>query len=70
MTETQKHVKLITIHEAAQTGLIPENTLRRLCKSNKVPCLHIGNRTFINLDVLISFLSDPQNYLNGGKANE
>ena len=70
MNKTANNVTLMTIHEAAQTGIMPENTLRRMCRNNEVPCLHIGNRTFINLDVLISFLSDPQNYLNGGKANE
>ena len=28
----------------------------------EVPCLHIGRRTFINLDVLVSFLNNPDNY--------
>ncbi|MBR6695973.1 MAG: helix-turn-helix domain-containing protein [Oscillospiraceae bacterium] len=62
MTETQKSVRLMTIHEAAQTMQIPENTLRRMCKNNNVPCLHIGRRTLINYDLLVSFFSDPNNY--------
>lgn len=62
MTETQKSVRLMTIHEAAQTMQIPENTLRRMCKNNNVPCLHIGRRTLINYDLLVSFFNDPDNY--------
>ena len=45
MIENTKPVTLMTIHEAAKTGIMPENTLRRMCRSNDVPCLHIGRRT-------------------------
>lgn len=62
INETTKPVSLMTIHEAAKTGIMPENTLRRMCKNNEVPCLHIGRRTLINLDVLVSYLNDPKNY--------
>lgn len=62
ISETQKPVSLMTIHEAAKTGIMPENTLRRMCRNNEVPCLHIGRRTFINLDVLVSFFNNPDNY--------
>lgn len=68
--ETLKPVTLMTIHEAAKTGIMPENTLRRMCRNNEVPCLHIGRRTFINFDVLVSFLNDPNNYIKGAKVNE
>lgn len=67
--ETTKPVSLMTIHEAAQTGIMPENTLRRMCRNNEVPCLHIGKRTLINLDVLVSYLNDPQNYFKGAGVN-
>lgn len=67
--ENMKTVSLMTIHEAAKTGIMPENTLRRLCKNNEVPCLHIGRRTLINLDVLVAFLNDPQNYFKGAEVN-
>lgn len=67
---TEKSVNLMTIHEAAKTGIMPENTLRRMCKENAVPCLHIGRRTLINLDVLIAYLNDPQNYTKEVHANE
>lgn len=69
MNQTANNVTLMTIHEAVQTGIMPENTLRRMCKSNKVPCLHIGRRTFINYDVLVSFLNDPNNYFKEGEIN-
>lgn len=67
---TEKSVNLMTIHEAAKTGIMPENTLRRMCKKNAIPCLHIGRRTLINLDVLIAYLNDPQNYTKEVHANE
>lgn len=69
MNEKTMSVSLMTIHEAAQTGIMPENTLRRMCRNNEVPCLHIGRRTLINLDVLVAFLNDPQNYFKGAEAN-
>lgn len=70
MIENTKPVTLMTIHEAAKTGIMPENTLRRMCRSNDVPCLHIGRRTLINYDLLIAFLNDPSNYVKGERANE
>lgn len=69
INETAKSVSLMTIHEAAKTGIMPENTLRRMCRNNEVPCLHIGKRTLINFDVLVAFLNDPNNYIKGAKAN-
>ncbi len=62
-------VLLMTIHEAAKTGIMPENTLRRMCKNNEVPCIHIGKRTLINFDVLVSFLNDPDNYVKEAGPN-
>lgn len=70
MIENTKPVKLMTIKEAAKTGIMPENTLRRMCRSNDVPCLHIGRRTLINYDLLVAFLNDPSNYVKGERANE
>ena len=69
MTENTKPVALMTIHEAAKTGIMPENTLRRMCKNNEVPCLHIGKRTLINFNVLVSFLHDPDNYVKEAGPN-
>ncbi|MDE6591908.1 MAG: helix-turn-helix domain-containing protein [Oscillospiraceae bacterium] len=63
MNENTIPVTLMTIHEAAQTGIMPENTLRRMCRNNEVPCLHVGKRTFINLNVLVEFLNNPDNYI-------
>ena len=69
MTENTYPVALMTIHEAAKTGIMPENTLRRMCKNNEVPCLHIGKRTLIIFDVLVSFLNDPDNYVKEAGPN-
>lgn len=49
-------VKLMTIKEVAKTGVMPENTLRRLCKANRVPCIKISNRTLICYDALVDYL--------------
>lgn len=70
MIENTKPVKLMTIKEAAKTGIMPENTLRRMCRNNDVPCLHIGRRTLINYDLLVAFLNDQNNYIKGDRANE
>ena len=48
----------MTIKEAAKTGIMPENTLRRLCKADKVPCINIGRRTLICYDALIEYLKN------------
>lgn len=50
-----KRLKLMTIKECAKTGLIPENTLRKLCRDNKVPCIKIANRTLICYEALIDY---------------
>lgn len=70
MNENTKSVNLMTIHEAAKTGIMPENTLRRMCRSNEVPCLHIGRRTLINYDLLVSFLNDPSNYIKEAESDD
>lgn len=69
MTENTRQVNLMTIQDAAKTGIMPENTLRRMCRNNEVPCLHIGRRTFINLDLLVSFLNDPNTYAREENVN-
>lgn len=62
MNEDSRKVTLITIREAAKRGILPENTLRRLCKNDLVPCLHIGSRTLINPDLLVAFLNSSDMY--------
>lgn len=51
-------MKLMTIKEVAKTGIMPENTLRRLCKADKVPCINIGRRTLICYDALVDYLKN------------
>ena len=62
MNEYPKKVELITIREAAKRGILPENTLRKLCKSGRIPCLHIGSRILINYALLVAFLNNPDLY--------
>jgi hypothetical protein len=40
--------KMMTIHEIANTGLLPEAALRRLLKQGKLPAEHIGRKALIN----------------------
>lgn len=52
----KRQLKLMTIKEVAKTGLMPENTLRRLCKDNKVPCIKVANRTLLCYDALVEYI--------------
>lgn len=58
MNKHNPPVKLMTIKETAKTGIMPENTLRRLCKEGKVPCVTIGRRTLICYEALVDYLKN------------
>lgn len=69
MAEKSK-VKLMTIKECARTGIMPKNTLRRLCKDNKVPCIKIAKRTLICYDALCEYLCNLKPQCSEGSDNE
>ena len=52
--------KMRTIREVAATGLLSEYSLRLMEKQGKLPCIHVGKKCLINLDLLIQQLNNPK----------
>ncbi|MCL2579115.1 MAG: hypothetical protein FWE32_03695 [Oscillospiraceae bacterium] len=40
--------EMVTIRQAAQRGILPERTLRRLVAQNKIPVLRSGKTMYLN----------------------
>ena len=61
MMEENKHCspRMMTIRQVAQTGILPEHTLRMMSKSNQLPQILIGkqNKVLINYDKLVEQLT-------------
>ena len=53
--------RMLTINATARTGIISETALRVLVKQNKVPCIYIGTRFYVNYDRFCDWLNDPEN---------
>ena len=49
--------KMMTIRQAAATGILPEAALRRMVKDGTIPAVFSGNKAFINFDRLCEMLS-------------
>ena len=54
--------RMRTIREIARTGILSEYTLRRMEKSGRLPCIHIGKKCLVNLDKLIDLLNKTDGY--------
>ena len=52
--------RMRTIREVAATGLLSEYSLRLMEKQGKLPCIHVGKKCLINLDLLIQQLNTPK----------
>ena len=52
--------RMRTIREIAATGLLSEYSLRLMEKQGKLPCIHVGKKCLINLDLLIQQLNNPK----------
>lgn len=48
---------MMTIRQAAATGILPEAALRRLVKDGTIPAIYSGTKAFINFDRLCEMLS-------------
>lgn len=48
---------MVTIRQAAATGILPEAALRRMVKDGTIPVIFSGNKAFINFDRLCEMLS-------------
>ena len=47
-----------TIRQTAKLGVVSEYCLRLMNARGELPCIHVGNRTYVNVDVLMQQLSD------------
>lgn len=56
--ETTEAPRMLTIRQTAETGILPENTLRQFVKTGKVPFIRVGNRVLINYNKLCRMLED------------
>ncbi len=52
--------RMRTIREVAATGLLSEYSLRLMEKQGKLPCIHVGKKCLVNLDLLIQQLNNPK----------
>ena len=53
--------KLLSIKKTARTGILPENTLRRMVLQNQIPgTVHVGKKVLINVDRLIEMLNSEE----------
>ena len=50
--------EMLTIRQAAQRGILPERTIRRLIADGKIPAIKSGRTNYINYSVLVSQLND------------
>ena len=49
--------KMMTIRQAAATGILPEAALRRMVKDGTIPAIYSGTKAFINFERLCEMLS-------------
>ena len=58
MNEKNTLPKMLTIRQIAATGILPEHALRTMVKTNQIPCVKVGNRNLINMNILVSYLNN------------
>jgi len=49
--------KMLTINEAASTGVLKKNTIRNLVRQREIPYIKTGNRVLLNYDALLAYLA-------------
>ena len=50
---------MLTVRQAAATGVLPERTLRRLIATKKIPVFRSGKTQYLNYSMLLEALNDP-----------
>ena len=50
--------EILTVRQAAQRGILPERTLRRLVTQKKIPVICSGRTQYINFTTLIEQLKN------------
>ena len=48
--------KMMTVRQIAQTGLLPENTIRVMLKTGQLQAVYSGKKALINFDNLRAYL--------------
>lgn len=48
--------KMMTVRQIAQTGLLPENTIRVMLKNGQIRAVYSGKKALINFDNLCDYL--------------
>ena len=57
---TEKNIKIpqmMTIHQIAQTGLLPENAIRVMLRNGDIKAVYSGSKAFINFENLCNKLA-------------
>ena len=49
-------MKFMTIRQTAATGILPEYTLRKMEKTQRLPCVYSGKKCLVNYEALIEQL--------------
>jgi len=53
---TSAPLRMVTIRQAAATGILPEHCIRTMVKTGEIPCVYAGTKALLNLDKLIERL--------------
>lgn len=48
--------KMMTIRQIAETGLLPENTIRVMLRNGQIQAVYSGKKALINFDNLCAYL--------------
>ena len=48
IAEFSKTPEMLTVRQAAQRGILPERTIRRLISDGKIPTVKAGTRRYLN----------------------
>lgn len=58
---------LKTLRQVAATGVMSLHALRKLAKQQRLPCLYIGNRCYVNFEQLQKQLNNLPGNINKEK---
>lgn len=56
METTNSIPKMMTIRQIAETGLLPENTIRVMLRNGQIQAVYSGKKALINFDNLCAYL--------------
>ena len=63
MMETTDKPIMVTVRQAAATGVLPERTIRRLIAEKKIPILRSGRTQYLNYGKLLDALNNDNSAL-------